>query len=114
MVKILTELGFKVEAKGDEAYHVTVPSWRNDCTYMEDLSEEVARIYGFDKIASTTPFGRMVQGRQSDRQNFVDKIKHTLASLGMTEELSFSLRARIFSTSCSYRLIRRCARPSPS
>ena len=90
MVKILTELGFTVEAKGEETYHVTVPSWRNDCTYMEDLSEEVARIYGFDKIASTTPFGRMVQGKQSAKQNFVDKIKHTLASLGMTEELSFA------------------------
>lgn len=90
MVKILTELGFTVEAKGGESYHVTVPSWRNDCTYMEDLSEEVARIYGFDKIASTTPFGRMVQGKQSAKQNFVDKIKHTLASLGMTEELSFA------------------------
>ena len=70
MVKILTELGFTVEAKGEETYHVTVPSWRNDCTYMEDLSEEVARIYGFDKIASTTPFGRMVQGKQSAKQNF--------------------------------------------
>lgn len=90
LVKILTELGFQVEAKGAESYHVTVPSWRNDCTYMEDLSEEVARIYGFDKIASTTPFGRMVQGRQSSKQDFVDTIKHTLASLGMTEELSFS------------------------
>ena len=90
MVKILTSLGFEVEAKGNESYHVTVPSWRNDCTYMEDLSEEVARIYGFDKIASTTPFGRMVQGKQSAKQNFVDKIKHTLTSLGMTEELSFA------------------------
>ena len=90
MVKILTSLGFEVEAKGNESYHVTVPSWRNDCTYMEDLSEEVARIYGFDNIASTTPFGRMVQGKQSTKQNFVDKIKHTLTSLGMTEELSFA------------------------
>lgn len=90
MVKILTSLGFEVEAKGNESYHVTVPSWRNDCTYMEDLSEEVARIYGFDNIASTTPFGRMVQGKQSAKQNFVDKIKHTLTSLGMTEELSFA------------------------
>ena len=90
MVEILESLGFAIEDKGNETYTATVPSWRNDCTYMEDLSEEVSRIYGFDNIQSTTPFGRVMQGRQSARQNFIDKIKHVLASLGMTEELSFS------------------------
>jgi len=90
MVEILESLGFAIEEKGAEVYTATVPSWRNDCTYMEDLSEEVSRIYGFDNILSTSPRGSIMQGRQSDRQNFIDKIKHVLASLGMTEELSFS------------------------
>lgn len=90
MVEILESLGFAVKDKGHETYTATVPSWRNDCTYMEDLSEEVSRIYGFDNIPSTTPFGRMMQGRQSPRQNFIDRIKHVLVGLGMTEELSFS------------------------
>ncbi len=90
MVDILTKLGFAIEETGEERYRATVPSWRNDCTYMEDLSEEVARIYGFDNIAGTTPFGRMMQGRQSARQTFIERIKQILAALGMTEELSFS------------------------
>lgn len=86
---ILEKLGFAVEAKGD-GYVATVPNWRNDCTYMEDLSEEVARIYGFDNIPATVPHGPMMQGKQSEKQNLIEKIKHTLAALGMTEELSFS------------------------
>ena len=90
MVAILTKLGFEVEDKGDESYHVTVPSWRNDCSRMDDLSEEVARIYGFDNIVSATPFGRMMQGHQSEKQAFETQVKHILVSLGMTEELSFS------------------------
>lgn len=90
MVDILTKLGFAIEETGEERYRATVPSWRNDCTYMEDLSEEVARIYGFDNIAGTTPFGRMMQGCQSARQTFIERIKQILAALGMTEELSFS------------------------
>ena len=90
MVDILTKLGFVIEETGEGRYRATVPSWRNDCTYMEDLSEEVARIYGFDNIAGTTPFGRMMQGRQSARQTFIERIKQILAALGMTEELSFS------------------------
>ena len=90
MAEILESLGFGVEASGGDSYLVTVPSWRNDVTYMEDLSEEVARIYGFDNIQSSTPYGSVMQGRQSERQNFVDRIKAVLTSLGMDEELSFA------------------------
>ena len=89
MAEILTSLGFEVQAQG-EGYHVLVPSWRNDVSLMEDLSEEVARIIGFENIESTSPRGDMMQGTQSPRQNFIDKIKQVLVSLGMTEELSFS------------------------
>ena len=90
MAEILESLGFQVRENAKDSYTATVPSWRNDCTYMEDLSEEVSRIYGFDNIQSTSPRGRIMQGGQSKRQNFIDKIKHVLAGLGMTEELSFS------------------------
>ena len=90
MVEILESLGFGVSESGTEEYLVTVPSWRNDVTYMEDLSEEIARIYGFDNIESSTPQGCVMQGCQSARQNFTDKIKHILTGLGMDEELSFA------------------------
>ena len=89
MVEILEKLCFNVEAQGD-GYRVTVPSWRNDCTYMEDLSEEIARIYGFDNISAGTPRGEMVQGVQSARQHFIDMLRLTLSYMGMDEELSFS------------------------
>ncbi len=51
MEKILTDLGFGLE--GDS---LTVPSWRRDISpvyYHNDVAEEVARIYGFNKIPST-------------------------------------------------------------
>ncbi len=89
MVEILESLGFTVQAQGP-GYHVQVPSWRNDVSCMEDLSEEVARIYGYDNIPSTLPLGRVMQGHQSDRQSFIDSIKSILTGLGMNEELSFS------------------------
>ena len=90
MVEILDSLGFRCEEDGKGGYHVAVPSWRNDVTFMEDLSEEVARIYGFDNIHASTPRGTMVQGVQSPLQNFIDRIKVTLTHIGMNEELSFS------------------------
>ena len=90
MVEILDSLGFRCEEDGKGGYHVAVPSWRNDVTFMEDLSEEVARIYGFDNIHASTPRGIMVQGVQSPLQSFIDRIKVTLTHIGMNEELSFS------------------------
>lgn len=77
------------ELKLSSAYEATVPDWRNDVTIPDDLSEEVARIFGFDKIPSTLPKGNQ-QGRQSAAQNFIDKIKDILTGLGMCEELSFA------------------------
>ncbi len=70
-------------------YEAIVPDWRNDVTLPEDLSEEVARIYGYDKIPATLPKGSQ-QGGQSKLQNFIDSIKNILSNLGMYEEVSFS------------------------
>ncbi|MBQ1875461.1 MAG: phenylalanine--tRNA ligase subunit beta [Selenomonas sp.] len=90
MNEILVKLGFDVQKLAGDKFRATVPNWRNDCTLMEDLSEEVARIYGLDNIKSTTPFGHVMQGQKSEKQVFVERIKHILVGLGMTEELSFS------------------------
>ena len=89
MVEILESLCFGVTAEG-EGYRVSVPSWRNDVIFMEDLSEEIARIYGFDNIHAGKPQGFMVQGRQSERQEFIDMSRLCLSYMGMSEELSFS------------------------
>lgn len=44
--KILTSLGFIIEHK------ITVPSYRNDISGINDIAEEIARIYGYDNIKS--------------------------------------------------------------
>lgn len=90
MIDILEKLCFRVTDKGDGLYSVEVPSWRNDVAFMEDLSEEIARIYGFDNIVSSTPRGRVTQGGQHPAQMFEDRIKLALSHMGLSEEVSFS------------------------
>ena len=48
IVDILEKLGFKV--RGEGLLEVTVPSYRADVTMVEDLVEEVLRIYGYHEI----------------------------------------------------------------
>jgi phenylalanyl-tRNA synthetase beta chain len=47
--RILEALGFQVDP-GEEVLHCTVPTWRPDVSIEEDLIEEVARLYGYDRI----------------------------------------------------------------
>ena len=53
MITILTNLGFRVE---NGLIHV--PSYRADVTMDADISEEVARIYGYNNIPSTQVTGQ--------------------------------------------------------
>jgi len=90
MAAILESLGFRPESTDSDRYQITVPSWRNDIHCWEDLSEEVARIYGFDSIPSTTPRGNIQMARESERQVFVDAMKKTFCALGLNETVSFA------------------------
>src|SRR5215218_3729848 len=56
-LRILRSLGFEPaagEAEGDEL-SFGVPTWRTDVRIEEDLVEEVARVYGYDKIGEALP-----------------------------------------------------------
>ena len=91
MLNIITSVGFDVTKDENDEITVKVPSWRNDVTCMADISEEIARLHGFDKIKSTLPNGVSMQGTQSAKQTFIDKIKASLSSQGLYETISFAL-----------------------
>lgn len=91
MLNIITSVGFDVTKDENDKITVKVPSWRNDVTCMADISEEIARLHGFDKIKSTLPNGVSMQGTQSAKQTFIDKVKASLSSQGLYETISFAL-----------------------
>jgi phenylalanyl-tRNA synthetase beta chain len=57
VVKILSELCFKLAAAGEGEFEVTVPTWRatKDIAIAEDLVEEVGRVFGYDNIPPQAP-----------------------------------------------------------
>lgn len=91
MLNIITSVGFDVTKDENDEITVKVPSWRNDVTCMADISEEIARLHGFDKIKFTLPNGVSMQGTQSAKQTFIDKVKTSLSSQGLYETISFAL-----------------------
>ncbi|WDP84596.1 MAG: phenylalanine--tRNA ligase subunit beta [Desulfobacter sp.] len=53
--RILTSVEFEVEAMDDDLLRVKVPSFRVDVVRPEDLSEEVARLWGYNNIQTSYP-----------------------------------------------------------
>ncbi len=83
----LVDLGATVE-KTASGYVVTAPSWRNDLETKEDLSEEIARLVGYDNIPSTLPVAPPGRGLSRSQQQ-KRRVVQALADAGLTEVLSY-------------------------
>src|SRR5690606_37142368 len=90
VIQILNRLRFEVHYE-DGIYEVQIPSRRPDITIEEDLIEEVARLYGYDQIPTTLPWGQQLPGSLTREQKFRRIIRHTLRNLGMHENVTYSL-----------------------
>lgn len=91
MLDILRNLGFEVDTRSTgENVTVNVPTWRGDVHGHADICEEIARIYGFDNIPTTTPNGNIMGGGQEYVQSIVDSIKTILTGVGFDEIISLS------------------------
>lgn len=89
IVNILNGLEFQVKEK-DSDLLVTVPGHRVDVSLEEDLIEEVARIYGYNRVPYTLPYGSSTRGARTSRQAFEVAVKDCLASLGLDEVVTYS------------------------
>lgn len=92
IIDILESLGFAVK-KEKHNLVVTVPSWRatRDIAIKEDVIEEIARIYGFNDIASTKPVIVMNQPERNLEKSLERKIKWLLAGApSLTEVYNYS------------------------
>ncbi len=85
MKKIFISLGLSVD--GDI---VTVPSFRSDLENIYDLSEEVARIYGYDRIPAENFRAEIKTGGLTDRQKFDKKVGVLMRACGYNEIMTFS------------------------
>lgn len=72
-------------------YTVSVPPRRWDIHIPADLLEEVARIYGYDKLPTTLPSGETVAASLTADQAKTRALRSTLEGSGLTEAISYAL-----------------------
>jgi len=87
---ILTGLEFSVSERSDAVLDVEVPSHRSDVTREIDLIEEVGRIYGYNKIPSTLPTGRMAPQEERASQKVENLVRQVLIGEGFYEVINYS------------------------
>ena len=87
IIDIYKRLGFVVN-DNNEYLKVVVPSRRLDINIKEDLIEEVARIYGIDRITETLP---VLPIRKGSYNKLIRVLREKIASLGFNETLSYTL-----------------------
>ncbi|MGX5680638.1 phenylalanine--tRNA ligase subunit beta [Schumannella luteola] len=88
----LTAIGANVAA-GPSGWSVTPPTWRPDLTDRWTLTEEVARIVGYDRVPSELPVAPPGRGL-SRSQRLRRSAASSLAAGGLTEVLSYPFVAQ--------------------
>ena len=95
--KILGDLGFTLDAnKG--GWQVTIPIYRPDIDCPASLCEELARVYGYDKIEQTLPRGSLKPQHFQSPTSTDDEIRAFLTARGFSEVINYSFISKEEST----------------
>ncbi len=91
--ELLRRIGLESRAAAD-GLDVKVPYWRrNDLTREVDLIEEVARLWGLEKLPSTLPSRHDTSGRLEPEQRLRRRAGDALVGAGFSEAIGWSFQA---------------------
>lgn len=89
MAQAFDRLGFEYERDGED-FIVTSPSYRFDIEIEEDLVEEVARLYGYEKLPDRPPMARIAMKSAPEGQRGNHALRLHMVELGYQELINFS------------------------
>jgi len=89
IAQIFTRLGLTFTHDGD-IFAVTPPAYRFDIEIEEDLIEEVARIYGFEKIPARPPVATSEMRPTNETKRSIHVLRHAVAARDYAETVNFS------------------------
>jgi phenylalanyl-tRNA synthetase beta chain len=86
---ILRRLGMRVDWDGEQ-WTVMAPSARFDIEIEEDLIEEVARIYGYNRIPEAPVAGELAPGTTRSHRVSLSRVRESLCAAGYQEAINYS------------------------
>lgn len=90
VVNVLASLDLQ-PVVNEDSIHVTIPSYRTDLLIEQDITEEVIRMIGYDRLPSTLPTMPATVGALDARQSVRRKLRTLLTDSGLNEAESYTL-----------------------
>jgi len=87
---ILSRLGLVEAARDTESCVFTVPSFRFDISIEADLIEEIARVFGYNKLPETLGMGAQRLPKIAESVRPVSALKRILVAEGYQEAINYS------------------------
>jgi phenylalanyl-tRNA synthetase beta chain len=88
--EMLSRLGFKIIESCREYIRVKIPSFRHDLSREIDLVEEIARIYGYERIPPTLPKGSVPTLSRNKEFEVYEKVREILIGCGLYEVITYT------------------------
>lgn len=90
MLQYFERLGLSYDMNTNE---LTIPTFRQDLHCMADLAEEVARLYGYDKLPSSLPRGEATVGKKQFHMLVEDVVRDVCENNGFSGGMTYSFES---------------------
>jgi phenylalanyl-tRNA synthetase beta chain len=87
---LLTGLGLRVTTSGQGQWSVEVPSHRFDISLEVDLIEELARLYGYNRLPVRYPQARLAPQASPEARSDLPALRRLLVARGYQEAITYS------------------------
>ena len=87
--RVFKGLGMGVD-KAEQGWRVSVPSWRFDIAIEADLLEELARIYGYNRLPASAIRASLVMPTAPENTLSVRRVRQRLAARDYREAITYS------------------------
>ena len=88
--RLLTALGLTVSAQAAGQWLVEVPSHRFDISLEVDLIEELARLYGYNRLPVRYPQARLAPQAKAEARSELPELRRLLVARGYQEAITYS------------------------
>ena len=90
ILRLLSGLGLGVSASGEGQWQVDVPSHRFDISLEVDLIEELARLYGYNRLPVRYPQARLAPQAKAEAAVELPALRRLLVARGYQEAITYS------------------------
>ncbi|WP_207281607.1 phenylalanine--tRNA ligase subunit beta [Pseudomonas sp. FW300-N2F2] len=88
--RLLSALGLNIRADGAGQWRVEVPSHRFDISLEVDLIEELARLYGYNRLPVRYPQARLAPQAKAEARSDLPELRRLLVARGYQEAITYS------------------------